>query len=165
MCGWVYGYHESKRSLGPLWIWRLCSYSPSLFFSYLKLSCFVIVIQHWQSTISLVISYGTKRPLSADVPLNSHSLIWASLYFCFICCSCHLLPLLLSVDAVACCAAIVVIVIIVVVAVSFVSVVVAVFCVGRCICRHYCCYWGCCWCFMLLLLLLYFPISLILLIK
>ena len=29
MGGSVYGYHTSLRSFGPLWIWRLCSFSSS----------------------------------------------------------------------------------------------------------------------------------------
>ena len=33
MCWFVYEYHSSKRSLGPLWTWRPCSCSPSFFLS------------------------------------------------------------------------------------------------------------------------------------
>ena len=29
MCGSVHGYRASKGSLGPLWMWRLCSHSTS----------------------------------------------------------------------------------------------------------------------------------------
>ena len=75
MCGSVYGYPASKISLGPPWMWRLCSYSPPF-----VLSPRIIMLCHCLSSTMtkghlLLISYSTRWPLCVDVPLNTYSFI------------------------------------------------------------------------------------------
>ena len=80
----VSGYHASKRSLGPLWIRRLCSLSSFFICFSPKIHMLCNCSSKMTKDHFLENRYATKWPLCADVPLSPHSFIH-SFRWCHVC--------------------------------------------------------------------------------
>ena len=77
MCGYVSEYPASKISLGLLWIWRLCSYSP-YFSSFTENDhTLLLFFNNYKGPLfgNILPKCFTKWHLNVDVPLKIHSFI------------------------------------------------------------------------------------------